>query len=446
MLLKALKEFAGTHKDLPDFYDRQEVRYRIDLLNDGTFQWQELSDPDRPKRGATLAIPYLKRTVAIVPLPVDRGDYVLGIPAVKADPQSRANAEARTRLLHASYLELLADAATETGLPVLATMHRFAREYDPQVDVKRPEGFDGSRFVELRVDGASIVENPTFRRWWADRQRGGAQSAVVDGCGVCGVCGVCGRRAPSVKLVPVAIRGLGAIGGKATMALVSGNMDVFERHGLTRATVASICLDCGNATHQALNQLIASPTNAKRLGATIFVWWATEKTPDLIAALWQGDSDEDILRELDSIFTGKAQARIDTSKFYGLSLGANSSRVVVRSWLETTLAEAQSNIVGWFGRTHVVDRSGMRNRRPGLYRLLASLAPQGQGDPVSRIDPRLPTTLVECAITGRALPPSVLHQVLAPLPGRSKVPSPTCGPRWSRPASPQPTTRTRRNT
>lgn len=416
MLLSALKEYAGRSKDqpdsLPDFYDRQEVRYRIDLDADGNLlDFTPLVDPDRPKRGMRLAIPYLKRTVGVVPFPVDRGDYVLGIPATRKTEEDQAKAAARSPVVHAAYVALLADAAEETGLPALAAMRRFAEGYQPDNDTKRPEGFDASSFVVIYVDGALVTEDLVLQRWWAERQRktsgGRLDSERLS------VCGVCALPAEPVEWIPVAIRGLGAIGGKATMALVSGNMDVFERHGLARAMSASLCLDCGRATHQALNQLIADPTHAKRLGTSIFVWWATEETEDWLAALLDGDTEESVRDVLDSLATGKAQPSLDSSRFYGLSLGANSIRVVVRTWVDATLRDTQEHIGCWFNRMGVVDKSGSPGQRPGLLRLLASLAPPGKGDALSRIDPKLPTALLESALTGRALPPAVLSQVLA---------------------------------
>lgn len=414
MLLAALKDYAARSKELPDFYDFQEVRYRIDLDAEGhlVIPITPVVDPDKPNRGIRIAIPYLKRSSGVVPLPIDKGDYVLGIPATKKTEADQAKAVARAPGVHAAYLTLLAEAAAETGLSALAAMYRFADEYQPDDDTERPEGFDASSFVAVYVDGALATEDPVFQRWWADRQRRGK----CDGAGSSGwptVCGVCGHPAQPVESVPVGIRGLSGIGGKATMALVSGNLEVFERHGMSRATGASLCLDCGNDTHQALNQLIADPTHAKRLGASMFLWWASEETDDWIAAVLSGDSDESVRAVLDSLATGKAQPPLDGARFYGLSLGASSARVVIRSWVDTSVQRAQENIGRWFSRIHVVDKDGSLGRRPGLFRLLASLAPPGQGDPLSRIDPKLPIDLLEAALTGRALPPAVLSQALA---------------------------------
>lgn len=414
MLLAALRDYAARSKELPDFYDRQEVRYRIDLDADGLLvaPMRQVTDPDRPKRGVSLAIPYLKRSSSVVPLPIDRGDYFLGVPAPKKAEADQARAAKRTPVLHGAYLALLAEAIAETGLGPLAAMHRYANEYQPDDETGRPDGFDASRFIAVYVDGALVTDDPVFQRWWADRQRSAAEPAE-DSNGLSIVCGVCGRPAQPVKSVRVGIRGLSAIGGQSIMALVSANEEAFERHGLGRATGAALCVDCGNDTHQALSQLIADPTHAKRLGASMFLWWTTTETDDWLAALLSGDSDESVRAVLDSITTGKDQPRFDTARFYGLSLGANSSRVVIRSWVDATLSEAQQNIQRWFNRTLVVDRDGRPGPRPGLFRLLTSLAPPGKGEALSRLDPKLPTDLLEAALTGRAIPAATLSQVLA---------------------------------
>jgi CRISPR-associated protein Csd1 len=196
------------------------------------------------------------------------------------------------------------------------------------------------------------------------------------------------------------------------MALISGNDSAFERHGMSRATGAAVCVDCGNAIYQALNRLVSDPVHCKRIGNTLMVWWATEQCDDLLGAVLDGHTDGAVGEVISSIASGKARPLLDTSRFYGTALGASTSRIVVRSWIDATLQEAQDNIGAWFRRVRVVDRDGTIAPPPGLFRLLASLAPPGQGDALGRIDPKLSTDLLEAALTGKALPRSVLAQIL----------------------------------
>lgn len=408
MLLSALRDYAKTNKELPDFYGLQEVRYAIHLGAAGGFvSIDRLTDAADPKRGKKLSIPYIKRGSSVVPLPVDRGDYLLGVvPEGKTD-QEHQKAKARTPRLHRAYISLLDEAASQTGLPSFQALHRFASTVDPD-ELALPEGFDARSFVAVYVDGLLPTDDPVAKQWWAKRCQQDERPPST-------VCGVCGSRCAPVEYVPVEIRGLTRIGGKANMALISANEDVFERHGMTRATGASVCLSCGKDTHQVLNQLIADDHHSTKLGDSLFVWWTTEPVDDLLAAIISGESDQDVVTVLHSLASGQLQPAVDASRFFGVSLGASSARVVVRSWTDITLAAAFRSIQRWFGRIRMVDRDGRAFRYSGIYGLLASVAPPGQDSPLSRLAPGLVDSVLTAALTSARLPPSLLAHTLGRL-------------------------------
>lgn len=406
MLLSALRKYADDNKKLDDFHGRQEVRYRIDL--DGNGEFVGFSEPAKGARGPEMTIPYVKRSgTAASPMPLDRGDYVLGVTTGKTDAERQKNS-ARTRSVHAAYVALIEEVALATGLDSMWTMHRFVARVDP-ASLALPEGFDASRFMAIYVAGKPPALDAAVSRWWIDRQRSVCEPAT-------GTCAVCGAACSPVKNVPIPIRGLTRIGGQATMALVSANEDAFERHGLVRATGASICLTCGNSTHQILNQLIDDPNHALVVGNSIFLWWPTEPVDDrLLAAVLWGDGSEDVAATLRAISTGKMAPRVESSRFYAASIGANSARVVVRSWTDITLRDALGNINRWFDRIGIVTRDGSPPRRFGVHALLASVAPPGSGSPLSRLNPSLPETVINSVLTGAALPTSLLAHVLSRL-------------------------------
>lgn len=407
MLLTALREYAEENKDLPEFHSRQQVPYALDLDREGNFIGFRKVDMPPP----TLTIPYVTRTVAVRALPVDRGDYTLGVVPPKKTVADQAKAAARTPIAHGAYVALLAEAAAITGLPEFAAMHRFASTVDVEA-LPLPEGFDASRFVAVYVDRRLVTDNPVAQRWWAARLSASKAPPTAANC----TCSVCGAASSPAEAVPVPIRGLASLGGQATMALISGKSpdhEVYERHGLPWGTGASICLACGEATHSVLNQLIADPVHAKRLGKVLYVWWSTVEADDFLAALISGDSDEAVAATLSSVLTGKPQPDLDAFRFIGVSLGANSARVVVRSWTDVTIATVKANLKQWFGRTALIGPNGSQPRALGAFVLLASVAPPGQGSPLSRIDPGLVERVITAALDGSALPPSLLAHALA---------------------------------
>lgn len=427
MLLTALRELAERHPasgrdaGLPPFYVCQRVAYAINLDRNGTLlSFDALRGPENGPRGARgleIAIPYVKRTSGARALPIDKGDYVLGI-GEPLTPDELADADLdssdyvlgigkprkRTVTRHALYRDLVSDAARQTSLGSLGALEAFLASLDLS-RLPFPEDYDPGGFIAVYVDGELVVSEPALARWWART----LSSGDAAGKGYCGVCGQLGRM---VESSPVSIRGLVQIGGKADMALVSANSDVFEHFGLQRATSASLCIDCANATHQALNGLIASPTNSKKLGQTLFVWWASEDVADLVIALIKGDDDAAVYDILDALDTGALPASTPLARFYGASLGASGSRVVVRSWVDVTIDELEESIRQWFRRLTVVGHDGERARRYGIWSLGASLSPPGQGDALSRLPPAIPKALLESALFGRRLPPIVLTQAL----------------------------------
>lgn len=392
MLLQALKALSEREDRLPGFYSLQRVGYRIDLDSTGHVVSFAEVDRDTP----ALAIPYRARTSKPLALPVDKGEYVFGIAPAGKKPEAAANRRAL-------WLALLDELFEATHLPAVGAIRRFATT--DRSEIPLPEKFDPSRFIAIYVDGAFIADDESVQGWWRERQLGGdAEGASATQCSVCG------DRVAVVENITTQIRGLGSIGGKATMALVSGNVDVFERHGLRRASGADICTPCGEATHQALNQLIADPSRSKLLGTSRFVWWTTEPTEDFIGALISGDTDESVAQIFAAVLSGKELPAVSTARFFAVTIGANVNRVVIRSWLDITLAEALANARSWLNRIAVVAHTGDRVQHPGLYSLVASLAPPGQGSPLSRVAPGVIDDVLRSALSGAPLPYRLLAQ------------------------------------
>jgi CRISPR-associated protein Csd1 len=393
MLLQALKALSESEERLPSFYSLQRVGYRIDLDRSG----RVVSFVEIGRDTAPLAIPYRTRTSKPLALPVDRGDYVLGVSVAGKAPKEAAKR-------HELWTSLIGELLEITSLKQLKVVHRFALGVDP-AKLGVPEGFDPSRFVAIYVDGSFFADDERVQQWWAQRQMAelGTGQAPTQ-------CSVCGEHVPVVENVTTQVRGLSAVGGKATMALISGNMDVFERHGLSRASGASICTSCGEATHQALNKLLGDPARSKTLGTSKFLWWTSVPVADFIGALISGDTDESVAQIFEAVLTGKVLPSLSADRFYAVILSANVNRVVVRSWLDISLPEALANARSWLDRISVVDHAGDLVRHPGVWSLVASLAAPGQGSPLSRVSPSLIDDVLRSALTGARLPYRVLAQ------------------------------------
>jgi CRISPR-associated protein Csd1 len=327
---------------------------------------------------------------------VDKGDYVFGVP-LKGKSQEWAG---RT---HAAWVALVGEAAEATRDPDVEAINRFVTGHVQEVSI--PEDYDAAKFVAIFVNGRFPVGSQVVQRWWASRQLGRdtAAGSVHER-----QCAVCGDRGEPVENLPVQIRGLTSIGGRAGMGLVTGNSDVFERHGMKRAAGASLCRSCGERSHRALNALISDPVRSRAIGETKVLWWVTEPCDDLIGAVVAGDTDETVAKLFDVLRRGGRSSVPDSAKFYSVTLGANVNRVVVRDWVDTSLAEVVEHVSRWLDAVEIVDHSGMTTRFPGIFALLSGIAPPGRGSPLSRISPLLAERVLNSALMHSDLPLSLL--------------------------------------
>ena len=406
MLLRALVELGermeATGELLPRFYSIRRVSYRLDLDSQGQplSPLQAVSDPESPKRGLPLAIPTTSgKTSGNEPTPIDKVEYVFGL----ATPGREDRAAKR----HANYVALASEMADETGDASLKALAKFLDEYANQVDL--PEDLDPAAYVAIYVGGTALSSNPALQRWWAKHREDSVPSPASN---ITRHCSLCGRDGAIPEKIDVSIQGLTSIGGKATMGLVTGNSDVFEHHGTKRAAGASICAACGERSHQVLNLLLADRSRNRVLGNAKLVWWTSEPVEDLLAAILDGDSDENVGPFLDILRRGGRGSQPEAGKFYAATLGANVNRVVVRDWIDTSLAVVVNHVASWLASVEIIDWDGTATHVPGLYSLLAALAPPGSGSALSRVSPMLVDRTLRSILVGGQLPQALLAQCL----------------------------------
>jgi hypothetical protein len=121
---------------------------------------------------------------------------------------------------------------------------------------------------------------------------------------------------------------------------------------------------------------------------------------------------DEVKRLLETVVQGGPPSQPQAHDFYAVALSANSARVVVRSYLETTLPEVQRNLAQWFrwqqlyaGDTPV----GVSRLAESLYRKPKNRKGDDQKADNSETDDRkrddipahVPETLIRCASQAR---------------------------------------------
>jgi CRISPR-associated protein Csd1 len=103
---------------------------------------------------------------------------------------------------------------------------------------------------------------------------------------------------------------------------------------------------------------------------------------------------------------------VDDTRFYAVALAANPGRAIVRDWIDTTLAEVDSNVRRWFNFHRIIDPATKQVQEFDIKRLAAStVRSKAKGEARK---PIITTTyaLLRSAILGQRLPSGLLHQVV----------------------------------
>jgi len=152
--------------------------------------------------------------------------------------------------------------------------------------------------------------------------------------------------------------------------------------------------------------LLGSDRHKLYLGGLHWIFWTREETPDFhIMTLFTAPAPEQVEKLLLSARTGKVSAAFQANDFYALAVTSNK-RMVVRSWLTMTVAEAQASLARYFERQRMLDYQG---KSPPLK--LLSLAGATVRD-LKDLSPQVVPLLLENALTGRPLPLSLLHRAV----------------------------------
>lgn len=393
-MLNRLVEFARRIQNLPPpMYAALPFRWQIELDNDGNYRGlTPLSDGQNPNRGLPIHSPNIKRTSAINPLLLaDNAKYVLGRGAdsPSESPHFRA------------FLALARECAETTHEPSVEAVVRFLESHQAMPQSFPEEMNDGDNIC-FRVETIRPTDLESVRGFWVTRNlpRGNQDMQCI----------VCGEIGPVDRVSPVAIKGLGRIGGQSSgMALVSANKEAFLSYGAEQALIAPTCRTCGEAYGNALNHLIAKEgQHSIFIGPTCFVFWTREDSEFNPATLISQPTEEDVQNLIESYRSGREFHAMDANAFYSLSISASASRVVIRDWLETTVPAVQTSLARWFALQRIADTNGSDGRPFGVYALAASLYRNPNDEMVANV----PRVLVHCALQGGPLPDWLLAQAI----------------------------------
>jgi CRISPR-associated protein Csd1 len=365
MLLEKLCEYAERLDLPPTMYVKTAIRWLIDLDLQGNCYGFVPTEGRGGKRdrGKAMLAPHALRTSSAIRAKVlaDNGEYVLGVARQKSKP-------AQVVKCHVDFVGLVKQCADATQEPAVKAVFQFLERL-PVTSLTLPADFDPAQILTFRVDGTLPIDLPSVRRFWASTATSAGEDSSVPVPDLM-QCLICGEVRPPVKRLPMKIKRIPG-GQTAGMAFISANAPAFESYGLEASLIAPTCQECGERFSNAANALIEDERTHITVGPVVYVFWTKAEDDGFSVASLLSTPESDAVRALiRSAFSGHAAIlEIDTTPFYATAFSASGARVVVRDWLDTTVAEVKRHLARYFALQRIVDRDGAEGKPFGLRAL-----------------------------------------------------------------------------
>jgi len=409
MILERLLDFHDATDDIvAASLKEQPVRWLLELDEDGRFL--SLTESGATKKDWTeLATPYAKRSGS-KPLPylfVDKPDYVLGhvAQADKLTQAAKVQEQAKADDRHSDYLMLARDCAESVDDPATTAFLHFLNDEEEVSKARRAAEVFSARdkgpmkqgdLIAPRVGTQFLSDLRAVRRFWQEQQ----DVAAEEKSSLEAECMVTGRVGPVARTHPVEL-----LLGPNRVGLVSANENAFLSYGLQQSEIAPMSFTAARKYGEALRHLLNDDNHNLRIGGVTWVYWTRKPAGDPLFAVKEADPEE-IKKLLNAPRSANADATVEPNDFYALAVSANTSRMVVRSWVTTTVTEVQTNMARYFEHMRLLDRDG----EPRYHKhtsLAGSLVREFKDLP-----DQATAALLNTAIWGHPLPLSLMHQAL----------------------------------
>lgn len=262
--------------------------------------------------------------------------------------------------------------------------------------------------VTFAVDGVDLLTVPSLRDFW--RQRRHAENGAAAASRATRICIATGESAPTLNTTEK-IKGIP--GGLAQGTnLISFDKDSFCSFGLEQAQNAPLSPGAELKIRTALNTLVQLSRDQHLVfNDTAYLHWTREPIAhDPLALLTTADSDG-VAHLLQSIRSGERQVGLDANAYYCLGLSGNGARIVVRDWLETTVARVEEAVGAWFDGSEIIDPDGVSLRSGHKFGAILYALVRAELD---ELPPPLPAALFYAILRGApvALPRIALAAAL----------------------------------
>lgn len=355
---------------------------------------------------------------------VDNSKYVFGL---STEDRSFSPEEGREK--SSWFAALVEECASDTGDPgaiaVDQLLKAVANDQQPITLPGECRSNDRIAFVYEPDIDTLVHQRPAVREWWQQRRRSNGRETT-------GKCVVTGADVSEPALFPPVSNPQPSLG---LTPLVSFNASAFCSYGWVgkdgRKLNATLSREAAEACATALDRLLSlSPVNGQneplprrhlRLSSdTVVCYWSNQPPRegngllDQLGALMEAADPEQVGDRYHSLWKGRPSEIEDPARFYAMTITGAQGRLIVRDWLETSVAEVDRNLA-----RHFADLAIVRNTPPPkgrehppaipLHVLGQALAPMGRSD---NVPAHVAAELVHAALRGTLYPRSILHKAL----------------------------------
>ncbi|MHB0971977.1 MAG: type I-C CRISPR-associated protein Cas8c/Csd1 [Thermoanaerobaculia bacterium] len=432
MIYQALYELAKReHLVENPAYEQMPVAYLIKIGTGGKYlgySAPRLEPPvdakgkpkGKPKPPVRLVPRRSDRTSASKPeFLVDKAEYVFGI-----DPSGKRSGGIldTRRALFRQYVEEARAKVPSIGLKAVAAFldrplpEELRTLLNPEKEVERTErSGELFAFVHEPDGGVSCVhEEPLVQDWFASRLAG-SEGTLTGQCLVTGKSNVpLTRLHAKPKNIPPKSKTKGGV------PLTSVNADAFKSYQLDDIQCAPISREANIAIETALNRLLdpafkfpdgttAPPRSVQLSPDTVLLFWSRE---DALLDWFSGIESEspdkvgDLLR---SPYKSGHAPIDDPSAFYALILSGAQGRAIVRSFLQSTVADVARSIDQYRKEVHITKPYGEAEGGFGLLQYRRALVPRRD---LELLPPALAVDLYLAIVLGRPFPNAILQTIV----------------------------------
>jgi CRISPR-associated protein Csd1 len=392
----------------PEGFSRERVHFGLVIGKDGRLAQvldlrrqagrkqvpREVIVPQGPKKSVNIAASFLWGSTA----------YVLGADD-KGKPARTANCHTAFKELHQRLLEPSTDDGARAVLRFLDTWSPAdATRLDHWQDMLKSNlvfQLDGdTQFVHERRAVASI--------WIAN--------LLAAEKGEEGMCLITGEQAPIARLHP-AIKGVRDAQSSGA-AIVSFNLNAFWSYGKEQNYNAPISETRAFAYATALNHLLRSgSSNRIQIGDATTIFWTERDSPVegffgmVLDPHDNAGEDRELGVFLEAVREGRLPPEIDpTVRFYILGLSPNASRLSVRFWHASTVADISEKLGQHFRDLAMIRSFDSDATFPGMWHLLRETRNRKSEDGPA---PLLAGAVMQAILKGTLYPQALLSAVIA---------------------------------